>query len=55
MPPPLTPGFVAGEDFAFAGPVDSPKGVMTRFGSRVLSVNCSASVNFRTFCQFLST
>jgi len=30
MPPPLTPGFVSGEDFAFAAPADSPKGVMTR-------------------------
>lgn len=31
MPPPLTPGFVSGEDFAFAAPADSPKGVMTRY------------------------
>ena len=33
MPPPLTPGFTAGEDFAFSAPADSPKGVMTRFTS----------------------
>ena len=45
MPPPLTPGFTAGEDFAFSAPADSPKGVMTRFKSYIVLNFLTGKVN----------